>query len=174
METETQEELRRECNRILRATGCDDDVIRHCNAVADLALELARHHRDSVDERLVFKGALLHDLGRAQSHGIDHGVAGGAMARALGLNDEIVRIIERHIGAGLTAAEAEMLGLPPRDLLPETLEEKIVAHADNLIVGWKRTSINSAIADLKAELGESHPAIKRMLALHKVVVVIES
>ncbi|MGC9443728.1 MAG: TIGR00295 family protein [Candidatus Methanospirareceae archaeon] len=166
MEAETEAELRRECNRVLRAAGCDDGVIRHCNAVADLALEFARRHHEAVDERLVFKGALLHDLGRARSHGIDHGVVGGAMARALGLNEEIVRIIERHIGAGLTAAEAEMLGLPARDFLPETLEEKIVAHADNLIVGWKRTSIDAAIADFKAELGESHPSIKRMLALH--------
>jgi uncharacterized protein len=171
VEAASKEELRRECNRVLRAAGCDDDVIRHCNAVADLALELAHRHPESVDEHLVFKGALLHDLGRARSHGIDHGVVGGAMARALGLDEKIVRIIERHIGAGLTAAEAANAGLPPRDLLPETLEEKIVAHADNLIVGWKRTSIGAAIADFKAELGESHPSIKRMLALHKEVVI---
>lgn len=171
MEAESKAELRRECNRVLRAAGCDDDVIRHCNAVADLALELAHRHHESVDERLVFKGALLHDLGRARSHGINHGVVGGAMARALDLDEELVRIIERHIGAGLTAAEAETVGLPPRDLLPETLEEKIVAHADNLIAGWKRTSIDAVIADFKAELGESHPAIKRMLALHKAVVI---
>ena len=169
MEAETEEKLRRECNQILRAAGCDDEVIRHCNAVADLALEFARRHPQSADDRLVFKGALLHDLGRARSHGIDHGVMGGVMARALGLNEAIVRIIERHIGAGLPAGEAEMLGLPPRDYLPETLEEKIVAHADNLIVGWKRIGIDEAIADLKAELGESHPAIKRMLALHKEI-----
>ena len=171
MEAASKAELRRECNRVLRAAGCDDDVIRHCNAVADLALELAHRHPESVDERLVFKGALLHDLGRARSHGIDHGVIGGAMARTLRLDEEIVRIIERHVGAGLTAAEAETVGLPPRDLLPETLEEKIVAHADNLIVGWKRTSIDAAIADFKAELGESHPSIKRMLALHNEVVI---
>lgn len=170
MEATTEAELRRECNRLLRAAGCDEGVVRHCNAVADLALELARRHPDSVDERLVFKGALLHDLGRARSHGVDHGVVGGAMARALGLDEEIVRIIERHIGAGLTAAEAETLGLPPRDFIPETLEEKIVAHADNLIMGWRRTSIEEAIADFKAELGEAHPSIRRMLALHKEVV----
>ncbi|MBN1455442.1 MAG: TIGR00295 family protein [Methanomicrobia archaeon] len=171
MEAASKEELRLACNRILRAAGCDEDVIRHCNAVADLALEFAHRHSESVDEPLIFKGALLHDLGRARSHGIDHGVVGGAMARALGLDETIVRIIERHIGAGLTAAEAEMVGLPPRDLLPETLEEKIVAHADNLIAGWKRRSIDVAIADFKTALGESHPSIKRMLALHKEVVI---
>lgn len=171
MEAESKEELRRECNRILRAAGCDDKVIRHCNAVAEFALELAHRHPESVDECLVFKGALLHDLGRAHSHGIDHGVVGGAMARALGLDEALVRIIERHIGAGLTAAEAETVGLPPHDLLPGTLEEKIVAHADNLVAGRQRTSIEAAIADFKVELGASHPAIKRMLALHKEVVI---
>ncbi len=169
MEAETETELRRECNRLLRTAGCDEGVIRHCNAVAGLALELARRHPDSVNERLVFTGALLHDLGRARSHGIDHGVVGGAMARALGLDEEIARIIERHVGAGLTATEAELVGLPARDFLPETMEEKIVAHADNLIAGVRRTSIEEAIADFKAELGEAHPSIKRMLALHKEV-----
>lgn len=169
MEEETKEKISSECIRLLRAVGCDGEVIKHCNAVAELALEIARRHYNTVNEELIFRGALLHDMGRARSHGIAHGVVGGEMARELGLEESLVRIIQRHVGAGITVEEAEEVGLPPVDLIPETMEEKIVAHADNLIAGWKRTSIEDAIANLKAKLGESHPSIKRMIALHEAV-----
>ena len=171
MEEELKEALRRECIGLLRAVGCDEGVIKHSTTVAELALELVHdyHHTDSVDETLVFRGALLHDLGRARSHGIDHGFVGGEIARELGLDERVVRIIQRHVGAGITAEEAEELGLPPVDFMPETWEEKVVAHADNLIEGWKRTSIEAEISILKKKLGESHPSIKRMIALHEEV-----
>ncbi len=51
----------------------------------------------------------------------------------LGLPETIVNIIERHLGAGIPKDEAIILGLPPKDYMPMSLEEKIVAHADNLI-----------------------------------------
>jgi len=168
---EALKELKRECLELLRAAGCDEGVIKHCTAVAERALEIVHrgHHNGSVDEALVFQGALLHDLGRARSKGIDHGVVGGEMARELGLDERLVRIIQRHVGAGITAEEAKAVGLPPVDLMPETMEEKIVAHADNLIEGWTKTSIEAEIAILRAKFGESHPSIKRMIALHEEV-----
>jgi uncharacterized protein len=46
-----------------------------------------------------------------------------------------VSIIERHIGAGMTADECSLEGLLPRDCMPVTVEEKIVANADNLMGG---------------------------------------
>ena len=170
MEEETKKELRDECIKLLRAVGCDEGVIKHCNVVSELALEIASRHYDAVDEDLVLKGALLHDLGRARSHGVDHGFVGGEIARELGLDENLVRIIQRHVGAGITAEEAKEVGLPAIDLVPETMEEKIVAHADNLIDDWRRTSIEEAIADLKAKLGKTHPSIKRIIALHKEVI----
>lgn len=169
MEEETKKEISRECIGLLRAVGCDEGVIKHCIAVAGLALEIARRHYGTVDEELIFRGALLHDVGRARSHGIDHGFVGGEIARELGLEESIVRIIQRHVGAGITAEEAKETGLPAVDFMPETMEEKIVAHADNLIDGWRRTSIEDAISDLKVKLGDSHPSIKRTIALHKEV-----
>jgi uncharacterized protein len=169
-----EEEVKRrtltECIGLLRAVGCDEAVIEHCIAVAELALEIARRHHDSVDEKLVFKGALLHDIGRSRSHGVDHGFVGGELARELRLDEKVVRIIQRHVGAGITAAEAKEVGLPPIDLMPETMEEKIVAHADNLIDGSRRTSIEDAIVNLTAKLGGSHPSLKRLRALHKEVI----
>ena len=171
MEEEVKEEIKRECIELLRAVGCDEGVIKHCIAVAELAMEIVhcQHNNAMVDDALVFRGAMLHDLGRVRSHGIDHGFVGGEMARELGLEERLVRIIQRHVGAGITAGEAKEVGLPPVNLMPETMEEKIVAHADNLIEDRQRTSIETELSSLKAKLGESHPSIKRMIALHKEV-----
>ena len=169
MEEETKKKISSECIRLLRAVGCDGDVIKHCTAVAELALEIARRHYNTVNEELIFRGALLHDIGRARSHGIAHGFVGGEIARELEMEENLVRIIQRHVGAGITAAEAKEVGLPSVKFMPETIEEKIVSHADNLIEGWRKTSMEDAIANLKAKLGESHPSIKRMIALHKEV-----
>ena len=169
MEEETKERLKHQYVELLQAVGCDEDVIKHCIAVAELALEIARRHSNTVDEKLIFKGALLHDIGRARSHGIDHGFVGGELARVLGLDANLVQIIQRHVGAGITAEEAKEIGLPHIDFMPRTLEEKIVAHADNLINGGRRTSIEETLMALKAKLGESHPSIKRTIALHKEV-----
>lgn len=174
MEEEDKKKIRVECVRLLRRAGCDEAVVEHCITVAELALEIVHDHNsdegyDCVSEELVFVGALLHDIGRARSHGMDHGFVGGEIARELGQDESVVRIIQRHVGAGITAEEAKAAGLPPMDFIPETLEEKIVTHADNLIDGGRRTSIEEAIEDLKDKLGESHITIKRMTKLHEEV-----
>jgi uncharacterized protein len=64
----------------------------------------------------------------------------------MGVEPEVSEIIKKHIGAGISKEEARKLGLPEDDYFPHTLEEKIVAHADNLIKGKERTSIEEAIA----------------------------
>lgn len=176
MEARDKERIRSDCIQLLREVGCDESVVEHCIAVAELALELAidynrreGHARDTVDEKLVFTGALLHDIGRARSHGLNHGFVGGEIAKELGLEEPVVRIIQRHIGAGITAEEAKEMGLPPADFMPDTREEKIVACADNLIDGTRRTGIEEAIEDLKAKFGEAHPSINRTKKLYEDV-----
>ncbi|MEN6444245.1 MAG: HD domain-containing protein [Methanoregula sp.] len=130
----------------LRRAGCDAKVIAHCSAVARCAAEYARSNPD-VDEALVEKGAWLHDIGRATTHSIHHAQAGADLLRARGEPEAVARIVECHTGAGLTADECTLLGLLPRDCIPRTPEEKIVAHADNLIAGKKRVTIEECIAD---------------------------
>ncbi len=174
MEEEDKERIRRECIKLLRVVGCNKAVVRHCVAVAELALEIAVSRNrdegfDRVDEKLVYTGALLHDMGRARTHAVNHGFVGGEMARELELPDDVVRIVQRHVGAGITAEEAKNLELPARDFIPETMEEKIVADADNMIDGARRTGIEEAIAELKAKLGKTHPSINRAIALHEEV-----
>jgi len=132
-----------ECIALLRKSGCSEKVIAHCKAVRDIAVKIAQ--RAHADKKLVEAGALLHDIGRAKTHGIDHGIVGAAMAKELGLPETLILIIERHLGAGIPKEVALQVGLPSKDYLPETLEEKIVAHADNLIDDGTQQPIQNEI-----------------------------
>ncbi|MHC1630667.1 MAG: HDIG domain-containing metalloprotein [Methanoculleaceae archaeon] len=124
---------------LLWKAGCSEAVVAHCDAVTDFALEFTRS--DVVDKDLIIAGAMLHDIGRGVDHGIAHAQIGAGICRRYGLPESVCRIVERHTGAGLSADECSLLGLSPRDCIPETIEEKIVAHADNLIKGTERSSI---------------------------------
>lgn len=147
---------------------CSENVVEHCLAVSEYAYELAlaiKNKGYEVDVELVRLGGLLHDIGRSRTHGIEHGVVGAEILRELGFDEKLALIAERHIGAGITKEEAIELGLPPKDYLPITLEEKIVAHADNLIFGTKRVEIDDVIKKFEKRLGKNHPSIKRIILL---------
>jgi len=141
---------REEALRILKEEGCEEKIIQHCITVSDEAVRLALKNKDAgrnVDISLVEIGGLLHDLGRAKTHGMDHAVVGVELARKHGIEKPVLEIIKKHIGAGITSEEAEFFGLPDDDYMPRTWEEKIVAHADNMVKGCtvitlkKRTKI---------------------------------
>jgi uncharacterized protein len=132
-------------------------------------LEIASKVNIPVDRDLLEYGALLHDIGRCKSHGVEHAVIGGKIAREMGLPENVARIIERHIGAGLTASEAEKFGLPAKDLLPLTPEEKIVSYADNLTIGSRMVSFGDALERFKRVLGREHPAVQRFVSQHREI-----
>ncbi len=158
---------------ILRGAGCGRGVVFHCERVTEVALRIAGELAGSgceVDVGLVEAGALLHDLGRGRTHGVDHGVMGGVMARGLGLPEAVARIVERHIGAGLPVDEAVELGLPRGCYVPETLEEKIVAYADKLIEGGREVGFGVTLGKFEEELGVGHPALGRLRALRDEIV----
>ncbi|MCU0859115.1 MAG: HDIG domain-containing protein [Thermoplasmata archaeon] len=148
---------------MLRANGCPENVIEHCEAVAELAVKIAR--RCGADPQLVEAGALLHDIGRCRTHSVMHAVEGAKTVSDMGLSPELVSIVERHIGAGLTRSDARQLGLPEKDYIPITLEEKVVAQADNLIAASGRVSLEVAIADVARRV--SPEAASRIRALHE-------
>ncbi len=85
------------------------------------------------DRDLVVAGALLHDVGRSVDHSIMHATVGAKIAEDRGLPQEIVNIIRKHTGAGLDDEDVREMGLPPGDYMPSAIEEKIVAHADNMV-----------------------------------------
>ena len=121
-------------------------LVVHSRQVADLAVAIAgrlieRHV--PIDIEFVEEAAMLHDIGMCLTdapgihcHGTEpyilHGILGRKMLDSMGLYRH-GRVCERHTGAGITAEEivAQHLPIePPRDLLPETLEEKVICYAD--------------------------------------------
>ena len=121
-------------------------LVLHSRQVADLAVKLGQRLIDKgqpVDLEFVEEAAMLHDIGmcRTDAPGIHcygtepyirHGILGRQMLDAIGLFRH-GRVCERHTGAGITAAEIIEQHLPidpPRDLLPESVEEKLVCYAD--------------------------------------------
>ncbi|MCX8170975.1 MAG: TIGR00295 family protein [Candidatus Bathyarchaeota archaeon] len=161
-----------EALKILKEVGCSADVIKHCEAVANIAVEIAKKclvNGVAVNINLVQIGALLHDIGRSKTHSVHHAVVGAEIARSLGLPEQVIRIIERHVGGGISVEEALELGWPNKNYVPETIEEKIVAYADKLVEGSKIISIEETIERFKNELGKDHPAIKRIKRLHKEI-----
>ena len=156
--------------KLLSRSGCSSRVIAHCKAVSALAVQIAKACEKkglSVDIKLVQVGALLHDIGRSKTHGVDHVVVGAEIAKSLNLPEPIVSIIERHAGGGITIDEAKRLGWPVKSYLPQTLEEKIANYADKLIEGPRRVQIERTIKKLSRELDEAHPSIKRVKKLHE-------
>lgn len=133
----------KECIDILVKAGCDKDVIEHCKAVAGLAVKIGALCNANI--RLVEVGALLHDIGRSKTHTIRHAVEGAWILKEQKFPLEVVHIVERHIGAGIPKEDTKKLGLPRKDFVPETLEEKIVAHADNLIAGTRKEKVENTI-----------------------------
>lgn len=122
----------KECIDLLWDAGCKKRVVVHCATVRAVAEEMAKGI-PGADMATVIAGALLHDIGRSQDHSIMHAYIGSQIAKEKGLSPILVDIIRKHTGAGLDAQDVEEMGLPPGDYIPATLEEKIVAHADNMV-----------------------------------------
>lgn len=150
---------------LLEKENTPENVIEHSKAVYRKAMEIAANF-DNADVDLIRKGALLHDIGRSRTHGITHAIEGVKIARKYGYSQDVLNIIERHIGAGITAEEAVKLGLPEKSYLPQTLEEKIVAHADNLISGSEEVDIDFVIEKWKRRIDEPDDNIKRLIKLN--------
>ncbi|MCR5362096.1 MAG: HDIG domain-containing protein [Bacteroidales bacterium] len=127
-------------------------LIQHSSQVRDKALSILANpvlNGLDINVQLVNDGAMLHDIGivmcdapSIHCEGTEpyllHGTIGARMLREFGAENGVdleayARICERHTGAGLTREDiiGQDLPLPhDRDLLPETLEEKLVCLAD--------------------------------------------
>ncbi len=151
---------------VLINAGCSADVVAHCRKVSWKALSLADRLWDPVDRELVRLGGLLHDIGRSRTHDIKHAIAGVEIGRSLGFSEQLLKIIERHVGAGITAAEARRLGLPEQDYVPLTREEKLVSYADNLISGERELSYAEALDRFKRILGPDHEGVELFRKQH--------
>lgn len=161
---------REQALQFLRQSGCSRNVIKHCETVAELAVEIAEACKEngiSVDQKLVEIGALLHDIGRSKTHSVHHAVVGAKIAKSLGLPEPVISIIKKHVGGGIDAKEAKRLGWPKDIYVPQTLEEKIVSYADKLIEGLQRVPIERTVKKLCSEKRVPPSAITRLQRLHE-------
>lgn len=150
--------------KILKQEETPENVIEHSKAVYKKAMVIAANFKNA-DKDLIKKGALLHDIGLSKTHGISHAVEGAKIVKQYGYPEEVQNIVERHIGAGITEEESVKLGLPKKSYIPQTIEEKIVAHADNLLSGTKDVDINFDIAKWKRKIDKPEENIKRLIEL---------
>lgn len=146
---------------LLRDLKVQYTVRRHSINVANKALRIANKiTKIKVDKNLVEIGALLHDIGRAKTHGFKHALIGGKIIRERGLPEALARICETHILGGLDKQDAKDFGLPVKDYLPETIEEKIVCLADKHMTGAKEVTIDKRFERWIKKFGRSEILLK--------------
>ena len=130
-------------------------VLGHCRcveALADAMCDCAEDAGLAIDRDVVRQAALLHDIGRSLTQDVRHASVGAEVLRKDGgWPEPVILAVERHTGAGIEAQEAKALGLPARDYTPRSLEEKVVAHADNLYTGDRRLTLADLQAKYKAK-----------------------
>ncbi len=162
---------REQALQLLIENGSSRNVIDHCIAVSDLArktAEILKKKGFSINVKLVEIGALLHDIGRSKTHDVNHGIEGAKIVEHAGLPKEIISIIKRHVGGGIPLKEAQVLGWSKNDVYtPITLEEKVVAFADELIDGTKQVPVELTIEEFSRK---GYPdAALRVRRLHNEV-----
>ena len=158
---------------LLRRLKIPLSIRRHSEKVANKAIEIANQiKRAKVDIDLIEIGALLHDIGRTKTHGFKHALIGGKILRQRGFSEKLARICETHILGGLDKEDAKKVGLPERDYLPITLEEKIICLADKQMAGTREVSIQARFNRWFQKYGRSEILLKskkRIETIHKEI-----
>lgn len=144
--------------------GSDNRVVDHCRLVARISMILseALETRGKVmDRKATVAGALLHDIGRSRTHAVEHGYVGASLLEEEGVDDVVVQIVRRHVGAGISDEEAASLGFPEGDYVPRTLEQKVVSFSDKMV---SSDSVRPFEEEVKRFVRKGHD-VQRLLAL---------
>lgn len=164
----------------------DDTPLRrlllvHSRLVALRALGVARRHPGlGLDRRLLYEGAMVHDVGICLCHApgihchgrhpyLAHGPLGAVLVRRMGRPD-LARICERHTGTGLTAALLRSRGVGldlPSDLRPETLEEQVVCYADKFYSKSRPRAERTLDQTLRSLSGFGPETVETFLLWHR-------
>lgn len=160
---------------LLRKVRLPFPIRQHSINVANKAVLIANKiNKAKVNKRLVEIGGLLHDIGRSVTHGFEHALIGGRILRERGLSEELARICESHLLGGLDKEDAKKIGLPARDFLPKTLEEKIVCLADKHMTGNHEVSIDERFEKWFNKYGETQILLKSEERIKKIEQEIKS
>ncbi|MGB9894832.1 MAG: HDIG domain-containing metalloprotein [Thermoproteota archaeon] len=161
-----------EAEKLLRELNAPEELIAHCKKVTEVSKKLVqklKERRIHINEQLVIAGAMLHDVGRVKTHGVEHGVVGANLLREKGFPEELASIAERHVGGGLSKTEAKKLVGVEVDLAPRTLEEKLVCYADKLVDRDKEVPFEETLNYYKSKFGSNHLSVRRLIKLDKEI-----
>nr|MDO8117305.1 HD domain-containing protein [Candidatus Sigynarchaeota archaeon] len=137
--------------------GLPDGIKEHSLVVRDIALQIVKKIKENnkdihIDERIVETGALLHDIGRVVSHGLEHGFRGYLLLKEARVDNRVARCALVHVLGGFTLSDVKKeFPIAVREeinepLMPESIEEKIVCLADKHAVGTIKVSMNKRFA----------------------------
>ncbi len=157
-------------------------LLKHSMQVRDYALNILERHPEykSIDRDFVAEAAMLHDIGifmcdaaRIYCFGshryIEHGYLGADLLRQEGLPDHAL-VCERHTGSGITMENIikNRYPLPHRDMLPVSVEEKLICYADKFFSKSKPDSMYKAKTIRKKLLEFGKEDAERFDLLHKM------
>lgn len=141
-------------------------LIKHGKDVAHKAIEIAgRVSYLNPDIDFIQEAAMLHDIGIFMTNAPDlgctgqhpyicHGYLGRELMDDIGLPDHGL-VCERHVGVGISSEDIKRqnLPLPVRDMLPISLEEKIICFADKFYYKSKFDSLEEQkVENIKSSL----------------------
>jgi len=124
-------------------------LVTHSKLVAKKAVSVAKKAKHlHPDIKFIREAAMLHDIGifltnepRLNCYGKDdyirHGVIGRKSLEKEGFPRHAL-VCERHVGVGISKQDIikQKLPLPKRDMIPISIEEKIICYADKFF--WKK------------------------------------
>ncbi|MCB9359287.1 HD domain-containing protein [Candidatus Woesearchaeota archaeon] len=145
-------------------------IVPHSEHVAEKALLIAdRIPELKPDKKFLKEICLLHDIGICKVKSdifhatgkhkyVEHGFLGAEILREEGYPKH-AQAVERHIGVGITEEQIrrEKLPIPVRDMVPETIEEEILAFADNFFSKTDGLLPLDVIKSKLARFGEEKP-----------------
>lgn len=162
-------------------TALYETLTVHSMKVREKAFECINRRGLEIDKDFVAEAAMLHDIGILRCDAPDiyctgnlpyicHGIEGRAILEAEGLPRHAL-VCERHTGSGLSVDDiiSQELPLPHRDMLPISLEEKLICYADKFFSKSgdirEEKTIERVIHSM-AKHGDT--ALARFMELHRI------
>ncbi len=171
---------REDAIHLLKELKVPFQIRKHSLKVAEKALEIANKIKKiEVNKDLVEIGAIFHDIGRAETHGFDHGIVGGRILKNRGFPNCLVRICQTHVLGGFDREDAkkyikDVQLTKDNKFLPSTWEEKIVCLSDKYLKGIKEVSLENRFEIWFKKYGKSEILLKSKKRVVQIQKEIES